>query len=448
MASENDKSMAQRRRDLVYLDRSKTLDLLQSHEWGRAQLAATEHRLRPGMSRLETADWAMDKQWQISLDAAATVRMPGIVRDMRGLEVVFLPREEVSASCESFADGSGLVTISDAMSSLVWRLATFNSAWRGGRSLLGRMGRRRKVREALSDPDRAMEAPGLQAATAALRYSAQHVRVWGTSAVIGLRKEQAGLRDGVLAATFVHAHEIGHFVLGHDLPSAKEKSPAEREFEADEFAMKALLGTFGSFDLVTVGSAAIIALCAIQVWETAALLRDVRVHPPLLERWQALAGLLGASSVESEGHTFAARVISSITASSGSIPTDFWDVLRADRDYEIVHGLPYLLMVQGFDMTESMTLERRHELIDTLASKSPAFVDGWRVFSSDGWAAGYEAWGINPAGLFDASRSLSYWQVVNRIAAAPVWGDTSDAFRRTCALLAIHARSDELRTVS
>lgn len=440
--------MAQRRRDLIYLDRSKTLKLVESNEWGRAQMAATEHRIRPGMTRAQTADWAMDQQWEKALAAAATVQMPGVARTVDGLEVVFLPREEVAASCETFTDGSALVSISDALSTLLWRLATFNSEWRGGSSLRERLGRRRKVREALANPEQLMQAPQIQAATAALRYSSQHIRVWGTSAAVGLRKEEPGMRDGILAATFVHAHEIGHFVLGHDLPGARNRSPSALELEADEFAVRALLNSFGAFDRVTVGAAAIVALCAMQVWESAALLRDIRAHPPLLERWHAIANLLGSASIESEGHTFAARVMSGATASPGSLPTGFWDALRADSGYEIVHGLPYLLMVQGFDMTESMTLERRDELVATLAVASPGFVEGWEVFRSRGWISGYHAWEIDPAGLLDANRPLSYWQVVNRIVASPTWGDTSDVFRRSCALLAIHARADELRALS
>jgi hypothetical protein len=439
--------MAQRRRDLIYLDRSKTLKLIESSEWGKVQLAATEHRLRPGMTRLETAEWSLDRQWQMAVDAAAKVRMPGVIRGVAGLEVVFLPREEVAAACEAFPDESALVSVSDALSSLVWRLATFNAAWRGGSSLRARFGRRARVRAAAADPDTALQTSGVRAATAALRYTTQHIRVWGTSAAIGLRAEEAGLRDGMLAAAFVHAHEIGHYVLGHDLPSGTAKSPAERELEADEFALRALLGTYGAFDRVAVGAGAIVALTALQVWESAALLRDVRAHPPVPDRWQALAAILGESHLEAEGHTFAARAIAGVTASSGSLPVEYWDALRADNDYEIVHGLKYLLMIQGFDTSESLSTPARDEIIRTLAGASPLFLAGWETLKERGWMAAYDAWGLATDGLLDPNRPLSYWQVVNRIAAAPVWGDTSDVFRRTCALLSIHARPAELKRV-
>lgn len=440
--------MAQRRRDLVYLDRSKTIKLLESSDWGRAHLTATEHQLRPGMTREQSANWAMEEQWRLALAASATVQMSGIERTLDGLEVVFLPREEVSASCEVFPDGSGLVSVSDALSTLVWRLATFNSKWRGGTGLRSRLGRRRKVRAALVSPEEVASTPEIQAAIAALRYSTQHIRVWGMSAAIGLRKESAGMRDGIFAGMFVHAHEIGHFILGHDLPAKSRRSPAALELEADEFAVKALLGHFGSVDRVMVGSAAIVALCAMQVWESAALVRDIRTHPPLLKRWQAIAQLLGPVSAEAEAHTFAARVMSATAATPGSIPPDFWDALRADAAYDIVHGLPYLLMVQGFDTSESLSMEERDDLINTLASASPMFVDGWKAFRDHGWHSGYDAWGIDPAGLLEYQKSLSYLQIINKVAASPAWGATEDVFRRTCALLAIPARLDDLRPIS
>lgn len=438
--------MARRRRDLVYLDRSKVLKSLQDSEWGRARLAETEPKIRPGMTRLEEVDWALDRMWQITVRAAATVQMPGIARTIEGLEVAFLPREEVAASCESFPDGSGLVLVSDALITLARRLAAFNSLWRGPSGLRSRLGRAHKVRVAQERPNEIAESPEVTAAVAALRYTTQHIRAWGLSAGLGLRKEECGFRDGALAPVFVLAHEIGHFVLGHG-GEGDARSTAEREFEADEFALRAMLGRVVP-DRVGVGSAVIVALCAMQVWESAALLRDVRAHPPALDRWQAIADVLGAAATElSEGHTFAARVMSAGAAMPGSLSVRYWDSLRADDRFEIVHGLSYLKLHQGFDNTESQSLEQRDELISTLAEASPAFIEGWRTFLADGWEPSFDAWGIDPQALLDPGRAVSYWQVVSQIVAAPVWADTNDIGRRACALLAIHARAGELKAI-
>lgn len=438
------KTMAQRRRDLIFIDRSKTLKLLESSEWGRAQIAATEHRLRPGMTRLESAEWSTSEQWKAALKAASYVTMPGIVRTTQGLEGMFLPREEVSASCESFPDGSGLVIVSDALSTLVWRLSVFNGAWRGNGGLRSRLNRRRKVRDAHRNPKLVADDHFVKAATAALRYSIQHIRTWVTSAAIGLHKENAGLRDGVFAAAFIHAHEIGHFMLGHG-DKQNLTSSVINEFEADEFATRALMAQYGKLDPIAVGAGALIALCALQIWESAALIRDVREHPPLRDRWMAVAKLLGSSSEEAEAHTHAARMMSAEASDQGTIPAVNWDALRADPDYEIVHGLPYLLMIEGFDRTESMSEAECDELIREIAKASPRFIEGWETLKSQGWAEAYLRWKIPQDSLLDSAKSLTYLQVVRQIVSAPVWEDTSDVRRRTCALLAIHSRSRELK---
>lgn len=439
------KTLAQRRRDLIFLDRSKTMRLLEDSEWGSKQLAATGRRLPPEMTHETVTDWALNAQWEMAIKAASRTEMPGIVRTVQGLEVVFSPREEYAASCEAFSDGSGLISISDALSTAVWRLATLNGHWKGRGSSGSWLGRRERVRNALVNPRVEEERPAIRAAVAALRYTYQHLRVWGTSAVVGPRHEEARLRDGLLAAAFIHAHEIGHFVLGHDIAPALHKTSSEREFEADEFAIRSLLSQYGRFDRVSVGAGAIVALCAIQTWESAALIRDVRTHPTIQKRWQAVAEILGPSHIRSEAHTFATRVISATAASSGSLRSEFWDSLREASDYEIVHGLPYLGMIEGFDRTESMSIEQRAEIVDKFAASSPLFVEGWRALVSEGWKAACDAWQLDSSALLDMDRSLSYLEVVNRIVSAPVWGETKDVFRRTCALISIHARLNDLK---
>lgn len=421
--------------------------MLEGSEWGRAYLASTDHMLRPGMTRLETADWALETHWSRVQEAARKYPAPGAVRSPSDALALFLPRDEVAASCDAFPDGTGLIVISDALNSLVMRLGAFNSLWRGGNSVMGRVGRRRVVGAAMRHPEKVIENATVQAAVAALRYQTQHIRVWGTSAAVGLRKDRPGLRDGAFAAAFIQAHELGHFVLGH-VGGTPTLTAREAEFAADKYALHVLLHAFGAFDRVAVATAALIALCALQIWESSALIRDVRVHPPLLERWAALAEELGDAAAQAEATTHGARTMTGVAAADGALPEEFWETLASHDQFEKVHAPEYFRLIRGFDLTASMTDARRDELIATLAADAPDFRRGWQLLLDRGWAAALHAWGIDGTSILDSREPLGYLYTVNAIAAADVWGPTRALHRQTCALLVIHARSASLRTGS
>lgn len=174
------------------------------------------------------------------------------------------------------ADGSGIVIVSDATLSLCAYFSRFAAlTWERG-----------------EDPD---------VLTALLRYYNTHQRVAGRASILGIRLRDAGkFYSQVLyrqAAQFVLAHELAHYVLGHQAPvnafSPEEYLPVcsksqEIEMEADLYALRTLRR---ANDLMSGGShiasqglnfgaiGAVIAMLAVHVNERALYVRRGVSHP-------------------------------------------------------------------------------------------------------------------------------------------------------------------------
>ncbi|MFJ7181598.1 hypothetical protein ACIQXA_35680 [Streptomyces massasporeus] len=204
---------------------------------------------------------------------------------LAGVWAVALKRDAFSARMTRFTDGSGLVAVSDATFSLCQLYAQ-------AMGLAGQLG---------SEP---------QVLAGLLRYYNTQQRVFGIAGKLEIRLEptatQAAGLFHYLAAQFVVAHELAHYVLGHAssvsafapdeyLPVCAENH--QLEAEADLHALRVVRRACEhlSDDLPPGGEeaalgavGAAIGMLAVHVTEQALFVRRGTSHPPARKRAAAL----------------------------------------------------------------------------------------------------------------------------------------------------------------
>ena len=196
-----------------------------------------------------------------------------------------------------FPDGSGLITVSDALFGMVYYLSEL---WAWSLSpgeqlqLPPRLGGTIQFVRKESKPQSIYRARS----AALLRYHHIQHRTWGLSAKLRIsldeRYEQWAVALAIQAMQFILAHEIAHFTLGHDPEAqADQHISQQNETAADllglEFTERAWVKTTRPAGLESIPGngdgrqliclAALIAVMSLNVIENALFIRVSHKHP-------------------------------------------------------------------------------------------------------------------------------------------------------------------------
>lgn len=450
-ASPSKKSMAQRRMALIAPDRESQVEHIRAR---LVELGDDE-----GLNRVDAASagWATT-EWAASNPMTAVVstlteQVLAAMRDLGAPQerlatvcVTGTLQEEVSAQLVPFADGSGLVQVSDAIMSLCGVYAQFLGL---GMAPIANGSRLRGMWRALKAARSGSLAHDPALLTGLLRYYNIHQRVYGLAGKVELRVppavEPLGHVVSLQAWQFVIGHEIAHHVLGHDsVPSALSpdellppcSSDHQRELDADRLAYAAIvraqkleLGDLPSFAVL----GALTAMYAIHVTEDALFVRRGCTHPPAEVR---AARLL--EQVTDEERNFAAVFASGLqigtdasAAFRAGVPAYDWKGFFAHPMVESSHGADYLGTIPVLDLGQCQPRDhvvRAFAKIDETegTNLSPGAA---RAASGDAGGALIE-WGVRPTvvtTLLDRSRPLTFHTVLDAVRTACRADDTVPA---------------------
>jgi hypothetical protein len=368
-------------------------------------------------------------------------------------------REDVSAQTQPFADGSGLVLISDAVLSLV---NVYGSYCGASFQVFASVGPVRRLWRTL----RAVRAGGFGGdpgeLTGLLRYHNVNQRLYGLAAKVSLRSttEAQALSSMVaaMAANFVVGHELAHHALGHESPvsglSPSEHLPVcsdeqQQELEADLLAYRASLRAWdlqladapetaklqasGSLDVFAALGAAI-AMLVVECVEQGLLIRRGCTHPRARDRADRLLAELDPKLRQFAGMFLRDLVTATEAATDFSGPPFDWDRFAANERVETPLPPDYLRAIARFDTLQCLPDDDASRMLTELGSVPAAGAS----LASQGDAAGaLSTWGVTPddvALMVDRDRPLAFHTVVERLHLA--FTDVPDDRRMTAAVLA------------
>jgi hypothetical protein len=341
--------------------------------------------------------------------------------------------EDVSAQLLPFADGSGLVQVSDAILSLCGVYAQFIGMGMAGVSTRTRVGGMwqawRAVRRGSLDHDP-------EFLTGLLRYYNIHQRLYGLAGKVGVRLSPAAQPLAAFVSMqawlFVLGHEIAHHVLGHDsAPSAflpgQHLPPCsadqQRELDADRLAYAALVRArheLGEgFGLGMVG--ALTAMFALHSTEQALFLRLGCTHPPAAERAAHLLDQLSQKEQQFAPVLAASLQVATDTSSAfgPGAPTFDWPAFLADPAIDSPHSAGYLGQLPILDAAQCQPPEHLvrilHDVDEEEGTDLGRAAD--RAFHGDAEEA-LLAWGVPAAAvssLCDRTRPLTFHSLFDQL---------------------------------
>jgi hypothetical protein len=365
------------------------------------------------------------------------------------VRVCALLREDVAAQMRPFADGSGLVMISDAILSLAGAYAryigdAFAQIMVGGKI----KGLWRAFRSALRGGLGAEPAM----LTGQLRYYNVSQRVFGLAAklVEDERPDAVPLTAMVqtLAVYFIVGHEIAHHALGHDSApsgfSPGEHLPvcsadARRELDADLLAYQASVlavrreaaASDDADAAKVVGGApvmaalgALIAMMVVHSNEHALFVRRGTTHPPASARASLLLERLPASE-QKFARLFLANLLAATEASSVFEPgaTPFaWEWFARSPRLDIPHSDDYLRFIFTLDNGQCQSTATLVEWLANAGFDESSLVGrGARLAASGQAEAAFSAWGVpteKAERMCDRTRALAFHTVVENLRSA------------------------------
>jgi hypothetical protein len=449
-------SMAERRMRDLTPDRAAHAEDLRA---GMAELRmAREAALFDAtMSEWSTTEWAVEHGDPItallrhtaSELAGAMVELGNDPARLATVRVCATLREDVAAQMRPFADGSGLVMISDAILSLAGVYARYagdafaqimvggkiRGLWRAFRATLkGGLG----------------EDPAML--TGQLRYYNVSQRVYGLAAkLVEDERPDAIPLTGMLQAMavyFIVGHEIAHHALGHNsapsgffpgehLPVCSED--AQRELDADLLAYKASVlavhreaAASDNADAakVVAGAAvmaalgALIAMMVVHSTEHALFIRRGTTHPAASARASLLLDQLPASD-QSFARLFLANLLAATEASSVFEPgaTPFaWEWFARSPQLDIPHSDDYLRLIFTLDNGQCQSTATLIEWLGNGGFDESSLVGrGARLAASGQAEAAFLAWGVpteTAERMCDRNRALAFHTVVESLRSA------------------------------
>jgi hypothetical protein len=316
---------------------------------------------------------------------AAARRLCPSDRDLDLLIFEAINDHDVTATFRPFEDGSGVVAISDGLSSLIHYLIRL-WAWSlspGQRSHISLWAMFRQSRRIDSGAQDDLVAIG----ATLLRYHFIHHRTWGQAAKLEIfleeKSEELIALINVRALHFILAHEVAHFMLGHQprsLVAAGALGPEVDASQANEKAADALafeimevLAREGGWPTPQVDRALdsltmiaiIIAMLALEAVEDALFLRTSHAHPRPGERVRYLSqGVTEAgASIAALGLGGLMETVRLASDLSARIPNEWWGLTYSNkRVSKATHKPEYLSAIANFDKFHSGTIAdyKRH----------------------------------------------------------------------------------------
>lgn len=441
-------TLAEHRLQMLVRDRAEEIDgllnTMRAHGGGfikKADRIASDHE---GYRQFVDAGGVGPGVWQHLI--RDKLDLSNSVRDPAQLLVADLDQEGVSATCGIEDDESGLVLIADGLHALIVYMSSlamycgldFSSARRVYISQLG-MSKRQAESAAL------------------LRYVVLQERLQGRSSKPTLNLGRAATRLNELyvqvATTFVVAHEVGHFVLGHpnasfattqgvELPTVA--SDQQLETVADMFAYETVHRVLAAHvpdrkreDVVQKGVG--IALLAVDMYEHGTFIRGAHSHPAAGERWLSIleAGRQTRSSPAITSLSALRRPYEAALDFDIPLDEDCWRQVNRSKKLLITDSVASdLRNMRGVDRLMALSLLDTN--LHLLATFAPC---------CEGLAARARSQELNAedelrelglqakyvAELLDPHATLTYHGLIRRLGSAEAFADVEGNSKRTAA---------------
>ncbi|MFF2523866.1 M78 family metallopeptidase domain-containing protein [Streptomyces liangshanensis] len=354
--------------------------------------------------------------------------------------VCSFPQNDVSAQMTPFADGSGLVEVSDSIMTLAGLYGQFSGI---GLARIGARGALRGMIEAFRAAREGAMGGDPAVLTALLRYYNVNQRVFGKSAKLGHRASPHVMEIGSLvtlqAARFVIGHELAHHVLEHRTPlsafSPGEHVPActgdqRLELDADLLAHRA---TERASEREFAGTAAepaiqfssllgpLVAMLAVHVTEQALFVRSGTTHPPARTRAKLLLDRIGEGE-QNVATLFLGTLLTATERSAvfdGSAPVFDWEWVVRSPDLLSTQPQEYLRTITLLDRLQSRPRPSLVEMMERMAEDAGGWVaEGVRLAVAGNCAAALVSWGVDEETatvLADPRRALLFHTLVDEI---------------------------------
>ncbi|KDN81197.1 hypothetical protein KCH_70080 [Kitasatospora cheerisanensis KCTC 2395] len=390
---------------------------------------------------------------------------------LAGVVATFTLQDDASARLRPFADGSGLVMVSDAV---LTAADVYAAAAAGSLARLAEGGVLRRLWRAAGAHRRGAFARDPQVLTGLLRYYHVHQRVYGLSGKLGVRVGGDGgqIRTllNVQAARFVFGHELAHHVLGHGRAvsgfSPDERLPVcsaaqQQELDADLLAHRASVRALER-DLASVPQLAelagliavlgsLTAMLALHSTERALFVRCGNTHPPAGDRAARLLARL------SDRHQqFAAMLLGSLLPVTEQACAYRPDATPFDpalpgrvRELETPHPAAYLAKIGALD---TLLCRPTGWLVQVLADAdpegAPQLGTGARQAADGEAEQALLTWGLAPAlaaRTADPGQALTFHTLYSRLRTAMTAAGMPTEQRLALPLAAARLVEDTLR---
>ncbi|MGQ0841324.1 hypothetical protein [Actinokineospora sp.] len=409
------------------------------------------------MSEWATTEWAAEHSDPITAMlrhaaeelTGAMVELGSDPARLATVRVCATLREDVAAQMLPFADGSGLVMISDAIVSLTGVYAryagdAFARVLAGGK-VRGLWRAFRATRKGGLGEDPAM-------LTGQLRYYNVSQRIYGLAAKLieHQRPDAVPLTAMVqaMALDFIVGHEIAHHALGHDsapsgfspgehLPVCSED--AQRELDADLLAYRASVlalrresAASGDADAAEVvagagvlaAQGALIAMMAVHSTEHALFVRRGTTHPAASVRASLLLEQLPPGD-QAFARLYLANLLAATEASSVFEPgaTPFaWEWFASSSRLDIPHSDDYLRLIFQLDNGQCQSTATLIRWLGNAGFDESSMVGrGARLAASGQVEAAFSAWCVpteSAERICDRSRALAFHTVLKSLRSA------------------------------
>lgn len=436
------KSIAEKRKKLLVSDHEKTLDLIERRpDYEKIKQKHDKITKKTGVEIGKLPQAGLDQLLAKLLIAADDVL--GTPRPPEGYRIfaVQLEMDAPIATSERFSDESGLIRVSDSVLSMAHHLNVLNSAWLRSYGANVFTANIRSQRAIKNGTDFLLEHPEVNNGAAALRYYLHHLRTWGLSAKVAPHKDYPlkGLEGfGVIGLSFLVAHEISHYYLGHPPRSGIPTSPQELldhhayELEADALAYEILVRDarrtgIKSNEALTVG--AVLGLLNISMGDNALFIRPPETHPDFTRRWATLqdAGAHRSSSAIGMFNGLLGMVHKA-SDSFDPLPVSVWENFRSASNWNTdIHSFGYYKIIQGFDRSMGFSPQTIKSLIkDVTVNGSGTLEDILDALEKKDMHRALSSLRLpNSARLLDAKQPLSHRAFIEEIIKSPIWADIS-----------------------
>ncbi|MEU0877993.1 hypothetical protein ABZ345_05295 [Lentzea sp. NPDC005914] len=335
---------------------------------------------------------------------------------LRTVHVVPTLREDMTAEMRPFADGSGLVVISD---SIITLCGLYGESVAVAMSHLSSNGRMRRFWRAFNAARKGAQGIDVPVLTSLLRYHNVNQRVYNLAAKLGLRvppdAEMVAQLVMLQSARFVIGHELAHHVLGHDsAPSGffpGEHLPAcsddqQRELAADLLAQRAVVrateAELGDTEAARAGGllavlGGVIAMLAVHSAEQALFVRRGVSHPPASQRASLLLAQTDPRTRRYAEMFLPALLAATAASSMFSEGADVFDGDRALASPMVSTPLPRTSMraVGMFDTLQCLSNDRSVQFLERARPAISSIGEGARLAAAGNAAAALREWGVS-----------------------------------------------------